>query len=148
MKECARIVLSIVSLLWLGTSCVQAPHTFEATWYMVKDGSENKPSMYVAIVNKSPEEQEVTGVVLNPKEGSQDSGWHLRDTVFPVKLGPGDVISRPVTSFTLYNNNTDRWECRVPVSIVVKKGENSDTAEMAGGMPSALPAMWQLGCPK
>jgi hypothetical protein len=139
----------LMLLLLMAAACVPSP--FQATWYLVRDGADNTSTMHVVVLNRGSERQFVENVILNHATiNGVETGWQLNG---PGRyLDPGEVVSRPVTSFTAISQGTptaQTWECRVPMRVdVIMDGRKSRPAEMSGVMPNRLIEDWEKGCPR
>jgi hypothetical protein len=144
-------LISMALLASLLGGCAHRPAIFAATWYLQGDSEEAKPySLYVALLNRSHENQHVEGLVLNSAGGDIGHGWTLRFDVAHVQ--PGALLVRRVNDFTKNqdgNPATVTWpQCMLPIDMVVLfHRDGSARVPISAQLPGVLPRGWEH-CPE
>jgi hypothetical protein len=177
----SHIFLPVALMASLLGCCTKSTPLLQATWYLQEKPTEPKikdqiptdqkckeqipkeqiPTLYIALLNRSSQEQKISNLILNRTGHDLSKGWqwHSLDnnvdpavpppTRQPTILQPGALLVVEVNDFRNGNNYVGiNWPaCMLPVDIVVLfSGNGSTNLDVAGKMPSALPFGWEK-CP-
>jgi hypothetical protein len=157
----SHIFLPIALMASLLGCCSKSVPLLQATWYLQERPSELKPTLYIAVLNRSSEEQKISNLILNRTGHDLSKGWqwHSLDnnvdpavpspTWQPAILQPGELLVVEVNKFKMGNSVEGKpWpKCMLPMDIVVLfSGNGSTNLDVSGKMPSALPFGWE-SCP-
>ncbi|WP_295765281.1 hypothetical protein [Undibacterium sp.] len=177
----SHIFLPVALMSSLSGCCTKSTPLLQATWYLQEKPTESKtkdqiptdqkckeqipkeqiPTLYIALLNRSSQEQKISNLILNRTGRALSKGWqwHSLDnnvdpavpppTWQPAILAPGKLLVVEVNEFRMGNSaEGELWpKCMLPVDIVVLfSGNGSTNLDVAGKMPSALPIGWET-CP-
>ncbi|CAN5916784.1 hypothetical protein BH11PSE8_BH11PSE8_46340 [soil metagenome] len=150
---------SIVGLLaiWFASlgGCASAPPPvppFQANWYLQQEiDAGAAPRLFIAILNRSSEDQTIANVVLNSTGDQLETGWQRWPRNNDVVLQPGRLLVQRLDQFKKLSGRPgpeSAWPaCALPVQITVLTAAGVQTRLVpVGQMPSALPQGWE-DCP-
>ena len=143
-----RLVAAIVLGLAI-SGCIAPPRgpAVQATWYLRESVQGNNTNLFVALLNRSPEVQTISGLGLNSLTGRIEDAWtnkHFKVTV----LRPGQVLVQRIDDFKRFAQDgaEHAWpRCQLPTELIVVFGEkkNAETQLSFGGqIPDSLPTGW------
>lgn len=169
----AEIAVACLSCATICSCSLTTPkEPFLASWFMTESAVRESAStteprfrsdIYVAIMNRSDRDQQISAIVLNPTStGSKRTGYwwkHLEKGPFesgtctsakPQVLKPGGVFFRRAIEF----EDAGRMfpDCTVPVNVIVYRDTANGGCEpipmSSVGLPSSAPHDWaENGCP-
>jgi len=145
----------LLPLMLVSSGCTAGPPLFQATWYLVDydvdydssdvDYESSPKGLFLAVVNRSKEPQEIKSLLVNPFGDSGKNGWKWEGSQ---KLARGQVLVVNQESLINTEDAAIKWgPCWIPIEMTITTSQiESLKLQITGSVPSALPVEW-FNCP-